>query len=448
MSKLNLVSISINNVLGIQEMEIKPNGNIVEISGRNGQGKTSIMEGIKDALGVSDYSQLLRNGESKGKTVLDLGDMVITKNYKPNGETTKLEAKVAGVDAMTSVSKPASVIKTLINPNSVDPVRLLTSKPKDLVDAVLGALPMTVTAKRMEDIFGSGLEYDIDEHALVVLSKQTARIMNERKLVNRDGKTFKTTADQLRATLPDNIPVTQELEDQINENLEKIEGIRGSARKAGREARAAFFEDITDTKDEIAELDNYIEDLEVKLNTAKLLLAEKGAKLEGLITAQTDASERATEAELDKADGYQNHNVELSNEISSLKVYENTSSQVRDYDSKIAEVTKKSNAMTNQLKQIDQYKSDLCQDLPIKGLEITDGKLSMDGIPFETMNTASRVDLVIELAKLSSGKLGLVILDNSEMLDSETYELFLEKASKTDLTFVVGRVKDHDLEVK
>jgi hypothetical protein len=447
-NKLKLVKINIKNVLGIKEMEINPNGNVVEISGRNGLGKTSIMESIKDALGVSEYSQLLRNGETKGSVVLDLGAMKITKNYKPSGDTTKLQ-EVSGITgAMSDIGRPAGVIKSLVNPNSVDPVRLLTAKPKELLDVVLGAIPLTVTTERMASIFGSQVSYDSNEHALVVLSKQTGIVMEGRKLVNRDAKTFGITADQLRATLPDDIPVTEELQDQINNNLDKIEGIRGASRKAGRIARGEFSEGLAKLGSEFEELSDYIEKQNDLLNTAKQELSAKSAEHQAMLNAQTAANEKAIEDELDKADEYQNHNVELSNEIASLKVYENTQSQVKDYESKIATVTKQSDVMTKQLKAIEDYKSELCQDLPIKGLTIEGGKLSMNGIPFQTLNTAARVDLVLELAKLSAGTLGFVMLDNSEMLDKDTYTEFMAKASETDLTFIVARVEDHDLEIK
>lgn len=449
MSKLKLVKISINNVLGIDELEINPTSNIIEVSGRNGEGKTSIMESIKDSLGISDYSQLLRNGEKKGQTVIDLGDMVITKNYKESGGTTKIEERSNITDTMSQLSKPSNVLKSLLNPESIDPVRLLTAKPRELADAVLRALPMTIDPHVVSKITGFGVDnIDTDKHALLVLSEQTARIMEERKLVNRDSKTFKTSADQLRSTLPENIPVTQELEDQINDNLEKMESIRSTARKAGRKVRGEYTEKLEDVNSELEELDEYIYKQTELLNTAKEERATKSAEHQALLDAQTKATEDAVEFELDKADEYQNHNTDLSNQISNLKIFENTQSQVKVWDDKVSETVKFSEKLTKQLKAIESYKLELCQDLPIKGLALVDGKLSFDGIPFQTLNTAARVGLVIELAKLSAGKLGLVLLDNSECLSTDTYNQFLEQAAKTDLTWVVARVTDDKLNIK
>ena len=121
--------------------------------------------------------------------------------------------------------------------------------------------------------------------------------------------------------------------------------------------------------------------------------------------------------------------------------------RVNGYKSDIKKLSSKSKDYDSQLISLGNLKVDLCSDLPIKGLELKEGKLTMNGTPFSTLNTASRIDLVIELAKLGAGKLGLIVLDNSEHLDTNTYRQFLKKARKTDLQFIVARVTDNELEV-
>lgn len=64
------------------------------------------------------------------------------------------------------------------------------------------------------------------------------------------------------------------------------------------------------------------------------------------------------------------------------------------------------------------------------------------------MNTAKRIKLVLKLAELSCGKLGVVVLDGAEALDKETYTEFLKAADKSGLQFICARVSDDDLEVK
>lgn len=143
MSKLNVAGIKITNMLGIQELELQPDGNVIQVSGGNGKGKTSILESIKAALGVSTYSNLVRNGESVGEVVIDLNDLVISKKFKAGGtDALTIKGRIANTDAMSNISSPAKVLKGLISPNSVDPLQLLMAKPRDLLDVVLNSMPM------------------------------------------------------------------------------------------------------------------------------------------------------------------------------------------------------------------------------------------------------------------------------------------------------------------
>ena len=428
---LNVVGIEIKNVLGVTEQTITPEGNIIEITGHNGAGKTSIIEAVKDAVGVSEYSSLLRNGEEKGSTVLDLGDMRITKTYKPNGETVKLEGRVAGTDSMSTIGRPASVIKSLVSPNSVDPVRLLTAKPKELLDAVLEALPMTVDAERFNEMTGGETGVDTNGHALVVIGQATKALTETRRDVNRDLKTAKTTKESLEATIPDDALMTTELQEKIEENLSKMDRVRTSSRRAGRNVRADYSEQI--------------EDLETRIARLRDDLSQDEADLAALKRECETKSEAAISAELDKVDVYQAENTELSRQLNQSAVIDNTKKQILRWNNDIAAHQRTTDGLSEQLEALQVYKEELCENLPVEGLAITDGKLSMNGIPFGTMNTASRIDLVLELAKLSAGKLGLVVIDNSEAMDKENYRLFLEKAAKTDLTFIVARVSNEDL---
>lgn len=437
---LKLAGVKINNVLGIQDLEITPEGNVIEVSGKNGSGKTSTVEAIKSALGISEYSTLLRNGQEKGEVVLDLGDLQIKKTHKQGGETLTVKGKVAGTDKMTNINAPATLLKSLVNPNSVDPVRLLTAKPKDLLDAVMEAIPLRVDPKKFEEIYGDH-SFDLDTHGLLVLAAAHKNIMEQRKLVNRDAKTAKTTKEQLAATLPDTIPTTEELEAEIEDNIRKSESIRSLARSASRDAKKPYLERAEKLSVEKQELLDKIAELTGKLNIVN-------AKIEDNYAESEVAADDAREAKLNEAQDYLDANIELSKQLSQLNIYKTTERQVKDWENKESEANKLSTNFTKTLGNLQAYKEELCKNLPIKGLEVKDGLLVMDGVSFETLNTASRVNLVIELAKLTSGDLGIVILDNSECMDRDTYKLFLEEAAKTDLIFIVARVSDSDFSVK
>jgi chromosome segregation ATPase len=439
MSNLKINKINISNLLGIEEMELTPEGNVIQILGHNASGKSSVLESIKDSLGISDYTALLRNGCDKGSVTLDLGDMVLSKTHTGKGGKVSLKGRVAGTGSMSNISSPAAVIKKLINPNSVNPLSLLSAKPKELLDVVLSSIPMQVDADMIAGITSEPYK-STGEHALIEIAKIHKSIFEERTGLNRDLKTAKTTMEQLEGTLPSEIPNTTDIESEIARNQEAIEKVTSNARKAARAVRSEY-------TDKINELEIQAESIEEEISELQYQLTQIGNKLDVLENERDIKAEAASDKELDKSRELQDRNTQLSKQMSELGVYSNTLKQVKSYQSQVRNLQHEANAATSSIEALQAYKQSLCDDLPIDGLEITDGRLSFNGVPFETLNTASKVKLVIELAKLGAGDLGVVIIDNSENLDSKSYAEFIKQAKKTDLQFIVARVEDCDLQV-
>jgi hypothetical protein len=102
-----------------------------------------------------------------------------------------------------------------------------------------------------------------------------------------------------------------------------------------------------------------------------------------------------------------------------------------------------SDKLTQALEGLEHLKEELTATLPIRGLEIRDGELYLDGIKFSRWNEARRVVTAIELAKLSSGNYGLVVMDGLERLNDETFEAFANHLMTDDTCqYAVTRVSD------
>ncbi len=81
---MKVISFQAENIKKLVAVEIKPEGNLVEITGKNGQGKTSILDAIWWALDGNKViqSKPVREGSEAGFIRLDLGDYVVTKNSR------------------------------------------------------------------------------------------------------------------------------------------------------------------------------------------------------------------------------------------------------------------------------------------------------------------------------------------------------------------------------
>lgn len=479
---MKLIGFEIKNILGVSELKHTVDGNVVEISGKNGQGKTSSLEAIKDALGASSVSHLIRNGEEVGEVVLDFEDAKVIRKHKPNatGKTT-VKARVGNSDKFGNITSPASFVKSMVNANSIDPARLLTAKPKELVDVVLNSMPIQADKQRIFNI--TGKDFDVSGHALTTISNIGKVIFDERTGINREGKQLHSTIAQLKATLPEEIQTEAEIQAEIDaiqdENISINESFNSARADVDADIKAKEKEiqaEIDAAKDEAAaigqDVANYTRECEAEIERLQRLIQDKKDEITSYSESKQDevnavynkAGELATSKE-NLEQERENRQIEIDNQVikqqednnrklneanermKQAAVVANTYSNIVKNEEELGQKTAKSNSLGEQLKMLNEYKQELCDSLPIPGLELQEGQLYMNGISFETLNTAERMNVVVKLAELNAGSAGVIVLDNTEMMDSGTYQEFINSAAETDLVFIVGRVTDNELTV-
>ncbi len=108
---------------------------------------------------------------------------------------------------------------------------------------------------------------------------------------------------------------------------------------------------------------------------------------------------------------------------------------------------KKAQQLTAILDKLDVLKQSLASALPVPGLELTADGLTLDGVPFQRVNKAKQIQVAVSIAKLQAGELGLIVIDDLEHLDSESFAAFRDAAEASGLQFVAARVADSELEV-
>ena len=96
----------------------------------------------------------------------------------------------------------------------------------------------------------------------------------------------------------------------------------------------------------------------------------------------------------------------------------------------------------------DALKSELLSGLPVPGLEIRDGQIYVDGLPFDRVNEARRIRIAVDIAKLRAGRLGLLLVDGMERLDETSFREFVAAVRDSGLQAIVCRVDETDLVIK
>jgi predicted ATP-dependent endonuclease of OLD family len=397
---MKVTHIKISNICGHSELEIAP-GKVNVIKGANGVGKTSILTAIQAALrgGSASEATLLRKGEKKGEIVLVLDDGTeINKTVTEEGSKVKI----------TGQSKPASFLDEIRDLTSVNPVQFLLADDKSRVRLLLETLNLQFTH---EEIAKTGAPCASETMNLEQVDALRKAIYDERTGANGQAKKAKSTVEQLLRSLPE---VPSEVSAEALADIE--------TKRDGMQVKRMQF---------IAEIER-----------------EKAARI-AEINAEFDA--KKTELQTNFEAAYNPLTAEIATMQAALQ---NSAARQRQLDiikvsdAEADELQEISDGLTATLQAIDQLKAEKMDNLPIENLLIKEGKIYLDGVAWEHINTARKVQFVLTVARMRAGALGLVCLDGLECLDEVTFGYFHHAAQECpELQFFSVRVTGGDLSI-
>ena len=146
MSKI--VKLTVDNVKRLRAVEITPDGNLVVIGGRNGQGKSSLLDSIEMGLagGRSYPAMPLRRGAEKGKIEIELDDLVIRRTLTANGGGQLVVTTKDGVRQQA----PQQILDKLMGRIGFDPLEFARAKPEAQAQTLKGLVGLDFKAQEAE----------------------------------------------------------------------------------------------------------------------------------------------------------------------------------------------------------------------------------------------------------------------------------------------------------
>ena len=429
---MRIHKIQIRNILGIEALEFSP-GAITRITGGNGQGKTSVLEALKSVCKGGYDATLLRNGQTKGEIVLDLDDgLQVAKRITQKG------AYLAVTKDGAKVDKPADFLGGLWDSLSANPIEFMTGSKRKRLDWLLEQIDPEPIIAALRDI--TDLDPIDGDHANALTAMERARksIFDERTEVNRTAKQARETAEVLARDLPaDSGDVAADL------------ATASDAAKAAREAFAEACEAIKTAA--VADLDSAkrhreaeLERLHREMDTVRETYQHHSDKVHESVRSQLTTLDEEHTPIIEAA----------SNEVARLREAQRTADEAEGRRKLLAENQRiaaeaktQAEALTAQLDHIHDLKKKVLASLPIPGVEVIDGDIHKDGVPFERLNTATQWAVAIAIAKMRAGKLPLICADGLEALDDANFAAFAKMAEDSGLYFVVTDRGNGPLEV-
>jgi hypothetical protein len=414
---MKIISLQAENYKKLHAIEITPDGNFVQITGRNGQGKSSTLDAIWAALGGAGAvpKKPIRNGEKTARVRLDLGDIKVLRTFTAteDGEfTTKLTVESA---EGASYPSPQRLLDSLMGSLSFDPLAFSRMDAKEQFDALRKFVP------------------DIDFDAI---DRAQLGDYQRRTDVNRRLKDAKASADNIKAA--DNSPVDVIDESALVAKLKEA-GDHNTDITTRRANRKTMADQIVTRQTGCDDIRSQIIDLEEQIKAKTELLEKTLASIEASRQKLADAPElpalidtAAVAAELNTARANNQRHAEWSADNKKRTELRALAKQLE------TESTALTASMDKRLK--DKQAAISAAQLPISGISFGEGAVLLNGVPFDQGSDAEKLRASVEMAMAANPKLRVIRIRDGSLLDEDGLKLVAEMADARDCQVWLERV--------
>lgn len=469
---MNITKIKIKNLFGIKEYEAS--GKSVELSGKNGAGKTSVIDAIRYALtNKSDRDYIVRNGETEGEILIET-DNGLRINRRPRTQQADYKSvKKNGAE----VPSPEAFLKDIFTPLQLSPVEFMAMNKNEQNAIILDMIQYDWDLNKIKEWFGeipSWVSYD--QNILQILNdiqSEKGKYFQDRQNINRDVRNKNAFIEEIGEKLPSGYQAGKWENANLSEIYTKIEKIRrknediekaknlnenrtNKVRKfeADREiAKASLEQEIGNRRNQIDKdiitLKEQIKAYEVE----KSNLEEKKNDKLAVIEATYKENVAKYDAELDDYKGYLDQEIEDFTELSKeAKEIEDMKQHINEYkrmvrlQDEVEELQAESKNLTDKIELARTLPGIILETatIPIKGLTVVNGIPLINGLPISNLSDGEKLDLCIDVAIQKPNGLQIILIDGVEKLSTELRNKLYQKCKDKGLQFIATRTTDDE----
>ena len=415
----HIVKCTIENIMGVKKVEMKPDGKSVTIGGANGEGKSSTIWALIMALGGKTQmpKKPVRKGQDKGTIVVELDKLIVTAEISSNREAF---LKVQNKDGK-KFSNAQTILDSLFGNLSFDPGGFKTQdkdKRFKILVELLGIDPSDLEAAHDE-------KYDKRTEIGRDISKLEGKI---------DGRSF-------YENLPDK-------EIDVSSSLEQLRSLQDISRElTSLKSRAVLAEGeskrLSDRNErigiELGRLAAEIERLkqEEKENHRKIALSDSDAR---------DARNKATE--LEAADDSKEKAAKLDAELAD---FNETNRKIRENQetvklrTELAGLRNQYGGLTAEIKELDERMQQIIASAktPIPGLTLGRGVVYFNDVPFEQISESEQWEVSTAIGFALNQK-SILFMKNCGGLDRRSRDRVRARAAELGVQLFLEVVDDAD----
>lgn len=405
---IKIRELTIENVKRVKAVTLMPTENgLTVIGGRNGQGKTSVLDAIAWALGGNKLkpSHSQRQGSAAPPSIhIELS----------NGLVVERKGKSSALHVIDPSGQKAGqqLLDSFIEKLALNLPKFMDARNDEKAETLL-------------QIIGIGDQ-------LAVLDRQEKSLYNQRLEVGRIADRKKKHAEEL-AWYPDapTEPVS------ASELIQRQQAIL--AKNGENQRKRDMLESL---KDQQTCIDVELDEIDEKMD-------ELAAKKKALINERTAVTADINSAETASANWQDESTAELEQDIANIDAI-NTKVRANAEKNRVQaeadELAGQYSDLTGQLESIKDQRLKLLDsaDMPLSGLSVEDGELIYNGQKWDCMSGSEQLRVATAIIRKLNPNCGFVLIDKLEQMDAETLRDFGKWLEKEGLQVIATRVGTDD----
>lgn len=416
---MRIIELQASNFKKLVAVEIAPDGNVVEVTGKNGSGKSSVLDAIYVALLGRSVAppKPIRQGEEQCHIRLNMGELIVTRTFtaKEGGAYTDT-LKVENADGLR-YGKPQEVLDALLGEIGFDPFEFCQMKAVEQADTLLRMVPLPV---------------DLDE-----LAEQDQSDYLKRRDVNRDLAGAKSQLAAIpKEEVPEDLPNRDKLVAELTNAAQTNSGIERE--RMTRELTQRNMASMAESRDGKRGRAEAMRDEAARLD------ADADAINAELVEAET--AFRALEPLPDPVDTEAlRQGIEAADRAAAVAQRQRAREQ---HAARVLQLEAESTALTEAMEAREKQRQEALAGatMPIEGLGFLlneKGKplVTFGGVPFEQASTAEQLRASTAIAMAANPSLRVLRVKDGSLLDEDSMKLLAEMASAEDFQLFIERVE-------
>lgn len=384
----------IENVKRVKAVQFEPSADgLTIIGGRNGQGKTSVLDAIAWALGGNNYKPSVpeRDGALVPPNLhIELSNGLIVERKGKNSTL-----KVTDPNGNKSGQQ---LLNEFVSTLALDLPKFINGSDKDKADSLLKILGIS--------------------DVLALLDTKENQLYAQRTEVGRIADRKKKAADEM--PMYPNVPKEPVSATELIKQQQEILARNGENERKRQDA---------------ARYEQMLAEAQIAFDEAKAALqkAEKDC-----LTARKSAEDLHDEstAELEK------NLAEI--EALNIKIRANSTKEAAEVEAN--NLQQEYDGLTEQIESVREERNKLLDsaELPLPGLSVKDGKLIYNNMPWDGMSGSDQLKVATAIVRKLNPQCGFVLMDKLEQMDLETLQEFGVWLKQEGLQVIATRVSTGD----